>query len=131
MIAAVLAKIEADNVTAIVTVPVFEVKPDWWPIFLEMCDRYAVIPWHPQMHVHPAGQSHSDDIDKNWSLISARLSASTLRTVVQIDESQPKCSRPILMGTVDWHSCLGPSTPRHTTNVWNPEDLSLIVAKSY
>jgi hypothetical protein len=131
MIAAVLAKIEADEVTAIVTVPVFEVKPDWWPILLEMCDRYAVIPWHPQMHVHPAGQSHSDDIDKNWSLISARLSASTLRTVVQIDESQRRCSRPILMGTVDWHSCLGPSTPRHITNVWHPENLSLIVAKSY
>jgi hypothetical protein len=129
MIPRALQKLRQDEATAIFTIPIFEKKPDWWPIFQEMVREYVIIPWHPSLHIHPAGQTNSDDEDKGWSLITAWLSPTTLTKSHQGSEQQ--YLQTTMTGMVDINSLLGQTTPPTTIAYWNLDNLSEIVVRSY
>jgi len=131
LIPRVLQKVEDDNVEVVLTTPIYQHKPLWWQTFVEMTTAYTVIPWHPQLHVHPKGREHSDDTDMGWSLITAKLSPRSLRRTAMTLEQPTTCYNPTPMKPVDSSYFLGPTTQTSTTTVSNLGNLWKIEAKSY
>jgi len=131
LIPQVLQKIEDDKVQIILTVPLYETKPDWWQTFVQMASKFTLIPWHPKLHVYPAGPEHAPPDLKRWPLIIAQLSPIAWRKQVVMTNWETTFAKPIAMTQVDTAWVLGQTTPPTITNVWNEDDLYKIVAKCY
>ena len=129
--ARVLQKIEDDDVEVFLTVPLMEKKPAWWQSLVQMATAYTLIPWHPRLHVHPKGPEHSDDVDKGWALITARLSPIAWKSATMTQEQQTTPWQPTPIAPVNTNLALGQSTPPTTTTVRNEGCLSTIEAWSY